>query len=69
MPTRCACCAVWSGSGGDAILAWRRRICRQVQALADAQVTLLSQRRRFSPYGLAGGEPGQAGENLLIRRV
>ena len=31
-------------------------------------MTLLSQRRRFSPCGLAGGEPGQAGENLLIRQ-
>jgi N-methylhydantoinase B len=29
--------------------------------LADAQVTLLSDRRKFQPYGLAGGEPGATG--------
>jgi N-methylhydantoinase B len=28
---------------------------------------LLSERRRGAPYGLAGGKPGQTGENVLIR--
>jgi N-methylhydantoinase B/oxoprolinase/acetone carboxylase alpha subunit len=28
-------------------------------------VTLLSDRRKTRPYGLAGGEPGAAGRNLL----
>ena len=31
------------------------------------QVTLLTERRRFTPYGLGGGEPGQTGRNVLIR--
>jgi len=35
--------------------------------LVDAQVTLLSERRRLPPYGLSGGKPGQTGVNLLIR--
>ena len=35
--------------------------------LHDTQVTILSERRKYPPYGLAGGEPGQTGRNLLIR--
>jgi N-methylhydantoinase B len=40
--------------GGDGLI-------REIELLADAQVTLLSDRRKFQPYGLAGGEPGAAG--------
>jgi N-methylhydantoinase B len=46
--------------GGDGVR-------RDVELLADAQVTLLTERRVFAPYGLAGGEPGQTGRNVLIR--
>ncbi len=46
--------------GGDGIR-------RDIQVLVDAQVNLLSDRRETKPYGLAGGEPGATGENVLIR--
>lgn len=46
-------------SGGDGIV-------RDVKLLTNAQITLLSERRATSPYGLAGGESGQKGENKLI---
>ena len=46
--------------GGDGIR-------RDIQVLTDCQVTLLTDRRVRAPYGLAGGEPGQPGENVLIR--
>jgi N-methylhydantoinase B len=46
--------------GGDGVR-------RDVELLADAQVTILSDRRVFAPYGLAGGQPGQPGRNVLIR--
>ncbi len=46
--------------GGDGIR-------RDIQVLADANVTLLTERRRLQPYGLAGGQPGKTGENVLIR--
>ncbi|MCX6030658.1 MAG: hypothetical protein NT169_15345 [Chloroflexi bacterium] len=32
---------------------------------AVASVTILSERRRHAPYGLAGGEPGAVGVNSL----
>ena len=47
--------------GGDGIV-------REMEFLAPAQVTLLTERRRFQPYGLRGGGPGQAGRNLLLQR-
>src|SRR5579885_1893692 len=47
--------------GGDGII-------REIEFLSAAQVTLLSERRRLPPYGLAGGEPGACGRNLLLRR-
>jgi 5-oxoprolinase (ATP-hydrolysing) len=31
------------------------------------QVSLLTERRVYRPYGLAGGEPGEPGLNLWIR--
>jgi N-methylhydantoinase B len=46
-------------SGGDGIV-------RKIKLLSNAQVTLLTERRSTSPYGLAGGEPGKSGENILI---
>lgn len=44
--------------GGDGIR-------RDIRLLTNAQVTLLTERRHFAPYGLAGGEPGLQGKNIL----
>jgi N-methylhydantoinase B len=55
------------GSGGEGKFRGGDGIRRDVQVLVDSQVTLLSERRRFQPYGLNGGEPGGRGENVLIR--
>jgi len=55
------------GSGGDGRYRGGDGIRRDIELLHDAQVTILSERRSFPPYGLAGGEPGQTGRNLLIR--
>jgi N-methylhydantoinase B len=55
------------GSGGAGLFRGGDGIRRDLQALVDCQVTLLTERRLRGPYGLAGGEPGQPGENILIR--
>ena len=44
----------------------RGRLIREIELLADSQVTLLSERRKFQPYGLAGGMPGASGSASLI---
>jgi len=53
-------------SGGKGKFRGGDGIQRDIQALVDSQITLLTERRRFPPYGLAGGEPGLCGENILI---
>jgi N-methylhydantoinase B/oxoprolinase/acetone carboxylase alpha subunit len=40
---------------------------RELELLADARVTLLTERRTVAPYGLAGGAPGRRGRNVLVR--
>jgi N-methylhydantoinase B len=45
--------------GGDGII-------RDIRLLTKAQVSLLTERRITLPYGLAGGEAGQKGENRLF---
>ena len=46
--------------GGDGLI-------REVELLADAQVTLLAERRKLRPYGLQGGEEGAAGCAWFIK--
>ncbi|MDD9859348.1 MAG: hydantoinase B/oxoprolinase family protein [Nitrospira sp.] len=55
------------GTGGTGIYDGGRGIIREIEFLQDAQVTILSDRRKSRPFGLAGGRPGQAGRNVLIR--
>ena len=54
------------GSGGAG--AWRGGdgIVREVEFLAAAEASLLSDRRRIGPYGLAGGAAGARGKTTLI---
>ncbi|GBC98361.1 Acetophenone carboxylase delta subunit [bacterium HR17] len=43
-------------------------IVREVQFLVPAQVSIISERRKYAPYGLQGGENGGLGENWLVRQ-
>lgn len=54
-------------SGGSGQFHGGDGIRREIQLLTNASVSLISERRRFQPYGLSGGKPGQAGENSIIR--
>ena len=47
--------------GGDGVI-------REMKFLTKAQVTVLSDRRKFPPYGLSGGQPGALGLNIIIRK-
>ncbi len=55
-------------SGGSGRQRGGQGVIREIQFLARVQVTVLSDRRKFPPYGLHGGEPGQPGRNFMIRR-
>jgi N-methylhydantoinase B len=47
-------------SGGDGIR-------RDIKLLCGSEISILSERRKFRPSGLAGGGPGARGINTLIR--
>ena len=48
-------------NGGDGAI-------REIETLAPARVALLSDRRRFAPYGLEDGGAGERGRAFIIRR-
>jgi len=54
------------GSGGKGQFRGGDGIIREVEFLTDVRASILSERRRFQPYGLYGGKPGMAGRNELI---
>jgi N-methylhydantoinase B/oxoprolinase/acetone carboxylase alpha subunit len=53
-------------SGGAGLAPGGEGIERDVQVLEDCTVSLITERRVSAPWGLAGGEPGSPGENLLL---
>ncbi len=54
------------GSGGDGEFRGGDGLIRELELLADAEVTLLADRRKSQPYGLQGGGEGAAGRAWLI---
>jgi N-methylhydantoinase B/oxoprolinase/acetone carboxylase alpha subunit len=56
-----------AGSGGKGRFNGGDGLIRTYRFLEDTHVSILSERRRNRPYGLQNGEPGQAGENILVR--
>jgi N-methylhydantoinase B len=58
--------AYCNGSGGAGQFHGGDGLIREVELLADAQVTLLADRRKSRPYGLNGGEDGAPGRASLV---
>jgi N-methylhydantoinase B len=54
------------GSGGAGKYRGGDGIVREIEVTAPARITLLTDRRIFRPYGLAGGETGAAGRSVLL---
>ena len=48
--------------GGDGVI-------RDIEFKIPVQVSILSERRVFHPYGLHGGEDGACGQNIWVRKV
>lgn len=66
-PVRVVRYAVRTGSGGRGKHRGGDGVVRELELLAPLRVTLLAERRRHRPYGLGGGEPGQAGAASVAR--
>lgn len=59
--------ALRRGSGGAGLHTGGEGLERDIELLADARVTLLTERRERGPDGARGGAPGSPGRNALIR--
>ncbi len=56
-----------AGSGGDGKHRGGDGIVREMEMLTDAEVTMLSDRRKTRPYGLNGGADGAPGRTTILR--
>ena len=56
------------GSGGDGLHRGGDGVVREIEPLRDLTMSILSERRALHPYGMAGGQEGACGRNLLIRK-
>ena len=66
LPLRIREYALLHGSGGAGRFRGGEGIAREYELLVPATVTMLSERRRYAPWGLAGGSTGRPGRNLLL---
>ena len=66
-PFRMTRYAIRSKSGGAGRHRGGDGIVRELELLGDAQVTVLADRRKTQPWGLAGGEPGAPGRTTIVR--
>jgi 5-oxoprolinase (ATP-hydrolysing) len=67
-PVRLIRSAIHRGSGGKGRYRGGCGVIRELEFLAPLELSILSQRRTTAPYGLCGGEHGQPGRNLIVRR-
>ncbi|MFT2018472.1 hydantoinase B/oxoprolinase family protein [Streptomyces sp. 796.1] len=66
-PLRVETFAVRPGSGGRGRWHGGCGVTRRIRCLEPLTIALLTGHRRVPPYGMAGGEPGATGTNLLER--
>ncbi len=59
--------AIRENSGGQGLYSGGNGVVRRLQFRQPMTASILSNRRVVAPFGLQGGEPGQRGENSLIR--
>jgi N-methylhydantoinase B len=55
-------------SGGKGLYAGGRGVMRKIRFLEPMTANILSNHRLVPPFGLAGGEPGAVGQNLVERQ-
>ncbi|KAJ3086165.1 hypothetical protein HK102_013452 [Quaeritorhiza haematococci] len=55
------------GSGGNGLHRGGDGVVRELEFLTTLHVSMLSERRVYAPYGLAGGQDAKPGLNVLVR--
>ncbi len=66
LPIRIRRYSIRKGSGGRGSHRGGDGIIREYEFAVPAQVTIMSERRTFAPYGIRGGQPGAPGKNVLF---
>ena len=66
-PVRLREWSVRRGSGGEGVQRGGDGMVREVEFLAELDVSLLTNRRMLAPYGVGAGQPGAPGRNRLRR--
>ena len=60
--------AIRERSGGAGMNKGGDGVVRELEPLRPLVMSILSERRCLRPYGMNGGEPGETGRNLVIRK-
>jgi len=68
LPIRIRRYGLRSDSGGRGLFKGGEGIVREYEFLVDSQLAIISERRKFPPYGLKGGGAGAVGRNTLFRK-
>ena len=66
-PLRVRLYSLRAGSGGSGKFRGGDGIVREIEVLADCEVTMLADRRLRGPWGLAGGTAGSPGKTTVVR--
>ena len=61
--------ALRAGSGGRGQHSGGDGVVRDIEFRIPLQVSILSERRVYHPYGLEGGEDGECGLNVWVRKI
>ncbi|OEU48020.1 MAG: 5-oxoprolinase [Desulfobulbaceae bacterium S5133MH15] len=67
-PVRVESFSVRHGSGGKGKFAGGDGVTRKIRFLEPMTATILSSHRQTEPYGLAGGQAGEKGENFVLKK-
>ena len=68
-PVRVRSYSLRRGSGGNGKFHGGEGIVREIEFLTEVRGSILSDRRVFAPYGLAGGKAGRTGRNQLTAQA
>jgi N-methylhydantoinase B/oxoprolinase/acetone carboxylase alpha subunit len=68
LPLKIRAYGLRKGSGGRGAHRGGEGIIREYEFRVPTALTIISERRRFAPYGASGGGPGAKGQNTLISR-
>lgn len=68
LPLRIKSYSLRRNSGGGGRFRGGDGIIREFEFLVPTRISIMSERRRFAPYGLQGGAPGKRGRNTLISK-